>query len=405
VKSLKAFALLLVLSFPLNANADVTEEIKEGDIPGTTTTLKKKATKDPLKGFTLKLGVGSSHRLNVEPDNASWISSYEIKAGYNLGKQLFPKTFFKGLRLVSTFSFSNEFIGNSSKYRTSYFSNPDFLSQNVSYLGVDDSMLTESESSDVDYKEDGTQKRVDYSDIIITMKHDSIAKLPGGIGLAGSLGFSIPTSLTSRNAGLKTKMDYNLGVSKIFKLGKKMLIVGYDFTFTHYIYSYTTPGINHLDDGFVINGVEYDTVNYNTAGRLSEFGYTNMGYLMFQPIKKLTILGAYALLTFQSQKFENCIYTTPDGMQINVCATTDDVRGYDDGSRGTRDYQMFMLSASYKMLDYLSLSLTLNTFTPQTKANSTDYQQPFLSFNRNNYSSLMFKVSYSFDSFYKKKVR
>ncbi|MBU1240287.1 hypothetical protein KKF84_02685 [Myxococcota bacterium] len=364
---------------------------------------KKKAGPDALHGISLNLDLGSTHRLNIEPDNASWITSYSVGAGYALGRQLAPKSWFKGLTLSAAFSFSNEVMGNDPSYRSSYFSDPNFYSKDLSYLAFSDTVLSEQEASNIDRRVDGAQRRIDYSDIVMTLAHGSIATIPvAKIGVSGSISAAIPLSLASTNAGLVTKFDYSLGLGRSFKFGGMSLGLSYGFTFSHYIYEYATKGIDPIGDSVLVNGQAYDTLTYNSGSRNNEFGFTNMLGVSLSPMKKLTVSAVYGILTLRSYQFTNCNYTTPDGTVIDLCQTTTSVRGYDDGGRGRRDFQMFSLGVSYKLLDYLSLSATLSTFTPQLKATTDEYQQPFLSFDRNNYSSVMFKVSYSFDSFYKK---
>jgi hypothetical protein len=402
VKSVKALLLSLIIlvatpAFSKPPEADILAA-GEGNL-----SIYKKTKGDPMHGFTLGFGFNSSHRMNVEPDNAEWITSYAINAGWKLGQVLAPKTWFKNLGLSAAFNFSNEIVGNSSKYRSGFYSDPNFFSKDLSYLGIGDSVLTSSESADIDRRVDGSEKRIDYSDIVVTLAHGKMGTIPGlGVGVRGSISGTIPLSLASTNAGLLTKFDYSVGLSKTFKFNKMSLSLSYGLTLSHYIYDYATKGISSIDQDIYVNDQPIDSYDYNSGTRNNEYAFTNMVSFAFSPMKKLTIMGTYGLLTMRTYNFTNCDYTTPDGTVIDLCQTTTDVRGYDDGGRGRRDYQMFSLGVSYGVLDYLTLSMMLSTFTPQLKATTDEYQQPFISLDRNNYSSLMFKVSYSFNSFYKK---
>jgi len=415
VKNLKViipFFLTLLVAQPGWSKPASEEDIPEVDENDTSVEVKedageKKSEKPHWKGFSLNLGLGSNHVLNAEPENANWSTSYSIRAGWKLGRMLFSENkHLKPLSLSASFSMSNEIMGNDPRYRSQYFNNTDLYTNNLSYLGVSDSILSRAEAEDLDRRVDGTQRRLDYSDINLTLAHGSIFTIPGAkIDISGSMGFLIPLSLTSTNAGLNTKWDTTLNFSRGFKVGGRDLSVSYSFGFTYYFYKYKTSTISHMSEPITVNGIEYDTLENESISRTNEFGFTNMFSVDFSPIKKLNLSVGYGLLTLRSQSFDNCLYTTPSGEVIDVCATTNDVRGYDPGARGRRDFQMFSAGATYQVLDYLTLGLSLSSFTPQLKANTQDYQQPFLSFDRNNYSSIMFNVSYSVDGFYNKVMK
>ncbi len=388
------------------------EDIPEVDENDTSVEVKedageKKSEKPHWQGFSLNLGLGSNHVLNVEPENANWVTSYSIRAGWKLGRMLFSENkHLKPLSLSASFSLSNEIMGNDPRYRSQYFNNTDLYTNNLSYLGVSDSLLSRAEAEELDRRVDGTQRRLDYSDINLTLAHGSIFTIPGAkIDISGSMGFLIPLSLTSQNAGLNTKWDTTLNFSRGFKVAGRDLSVSYSLGFTYYFYKYKTSTIAHMSEPITVNGIEYDTMENESISRTNEFGFTNMFSVDFSPMKKLNLSLGYGLLTLRSQSFDNCLYTTPSGEVIDVCATTNDVRGYDPGARGRRDFQMFSAGATYQVLDYLTLGLSLSTFTPQLKPNTEEYQQPFLSFDRNNYSSIMFNVSYSVDGFYNKVMK
>ncbi len=405
--------LLLLVAHPVSSKPVSEEDIPVMDESGTDVTVSqttgsKTADKaPPLGGFTLNLGLGSNHSLNAEPESTSWVTSYSLRAGWRLGSILFPDD--KNLRplnLSASFSFSNEVMGSDPRYRSAFFSDTDLYTNNLSYLGVSDTILSRKEAEDLDRRVDGTERRIDYSDINVRLAHGSLFKIPGAdIDVSGSFSFLIPLSMTSRNVGLNTKTDTALNFSRTFKVGGRDLSLGYGLTFSYYFYKYKTASVNHLSQPVLVNGVEYDTLQYETVSRQNEFGFTNMLSLGYSPLDKVNMSMAYGLLTLRTYKLDNCLYTTPSGEVIDICASTNEVRGYDPGNRGRRDYQMFSAGVTYQALDYLTLGLTLNTFTPQRKPNTEEYQQPFLSFNRNNYSSIMFNISYSVDAFYNKVMK
>ena len=415
MKNLKViipFFLTLLVAQPGWSKPASEEDIPAVDENDTSVEVKKdagekKSEKPHWYGFSLNLGLGSNHVLNVEPENANWSTSYSIRTGWKLGKMLFNENKnLKPLSLSASFSFSNEIMGNDPRYRSQYFNDSDLYTRNISYLGVNDSILSRSEAAKLDRVVSGAERRLDYSDINITLAHGSLFTIPGAkIDVSGSMGFLIPLSLTSRNVGLNTKWDTSLNFSRTFKVGGRDLSLSYGLTFTYYFYKYKTALVNHLSEPVIINGIPVDTIENESIARNNEFGFTNMVSVDYSPIKKLGLSVGYGMLTLRSYQFDNCMYTTPSGEVINVCDSTNDVRGYDPGGRGRRDYQMFSAGATYSVLDYLTLGLSLTTFTPQRKANTEDYQQPFLSFDRNNYSSIMFNVSYSVDAFYNKVLK
>lgn len=368
----------------------------------------KTKTEKPLwNGFTFNIGLSSNHVLNAEPENVNWVTSYSFRAGWKMGRILFPENKnLKPLSLSASFSMSNEILGNDPRYRSQYFNDTELYGHNLSYLGVNDSILSRSDAENLDRRVSGAQRRMDYSDINLKLSHGSLFTIPTlDIKVSGAMGFVIPTSLTSRNVGLNTKWDTTLNFARSFKVGGKDLSLSYGLTFTYYFYKYKTSYIQPMSEPVVVNGVTYDTMSNESVSRTNEFGFTNMFGVEYEIMKDVSVSMSYGLLTLRTHQFDNCDYTTPTGEVINVCETTNSVRGYDPGSRGRRDFQMFSAGVSYNALDYLSLELSLSSFTPQRKPNSEDYQQPFLSFDRNNYSSVMFNISYSVDAFYKKVVK
>ena len=415
MKNLKVFIpffLTLLLAQPSWSKPATEEDIPAVDENDTSVEVtsdvgEKKSEKPKWYGFSLNLGLGSNHVLNAESENVNWATSYSIRTGWKLGKMLFnDNKQLKPLTLSASFSFSNEIMGNDPRYRSQFFNDSDLYTKNLSYLGVSDTILSRSEAESLDRRVSGAERRLDYSDINITLAHGSLFTIPGAkIDVSGSMGFLIPLSLTSRNVGLNTKWDTSLNFSRTFKVGGRDLSLSYGLTFTYYFYKYKTALVNHMNEPVLVNGIPSETIENESVSRNNEFGFTNMIGIDYSPMKKMGLSAGYGLLTLRSFQLDNCLYTTPSGEVIDVCASTNDVRGYDPGGRGRRDYQMFTAGVTYKALDYLTFGLTLNTFTPQRKANTEDFQQPFLSFDRNNYSSLMFNISYSVDAFYNKVMK
>ncbi len=394
---------VILASFMISSVAQATPGEGTGDNRGAEAVLSKSAKNNHKKSrnYSVRLTLGSNHRLNLEPDNAEWITSLSISASYRLGKALGLSGWGKYFGLSASWSTSNEIVGNSAAYRTSYFSNPSFLSENPTYLGVDDGILSDKEAEDVPREIDGTQKRIDYSDVVFTLSHGRLAKLPWKVGLSGSIGAVLPISLQSRNKGLITKIDYSLGLDKSFKINSKIsLSLAYNLTFTHYLYKYVTPTTQALDEPITVNGRQYDTYTYENPVRNNEFAFTNALSAAMTYGSKWRFSMTYGILTMRTYGWDDCSYTLDDGQVINVCETTNDVRGYDDGGRGRRDYQMFSLAGSYRVNDMVSVSAVLNTFTPQLKPDAHTYQQPFISMSRNNYSSLLFRVTVSPEKIY-----
>lgn len=411
-KAILPFFLMFLVARPGWSNSDSEENIPATEEENSEVEVKEEVdttkTEKPLwNGFTANIGLSSNHVLNAEPENVNWVTSYSIRAGWKMGRVLFPENkHLKPLSLSASFSLSNEIMGNDPRYRSQYFNDTELYTNNLSYLGVSDSILNRSEAENLDRRVSGTQRRIDYSDINIKLSHGSLFTIPTAeIKVSGTTGFLIPTSLTSQNVGLNTKWDTSLNFARSFKVGGQDLSVSYGLTFTYYFYKYKTAYIQHLGDPVLVNGVPTDTISNESVSRTNEFGFTNMFSVSYDITSKIGVSMSYGLLTLRTHQFDNCNYITPSGEVIDVCQTTNDVRGYDPGSRGRRDFQMFSAGVSYNPLDYLSFDLSLNTFTPQRKPNSTDYQQPFLSFNRNNYSSLMLSLNYSLDAFYKKVVK
>ena len=226
---------MLLVARPGWSNSESEENIPATEEGSSDVEVKKEVdktkTEKPLwNGFTANIGLSSNHVLNAEPENVNWVTSYSIRAGWKMGRVLFPENKnLKPLSLSASFSLSNEIMGSDPRYRSQYFNDTDLYSHNLSYLGVSDSILNRSEAENLDRRVSGAQRRVDYSDINIKLSHGSLFTIPtADIKVSGATGFLIPTSLTSRNVGLNTKWDTSLNFARSFKVGGQDLSLNGD---------------------------------------------------------------------------------------------------------------------------------------------------------------------------------
>ncbi len=362
--------------------------------------VKKKATTEGMNlyGLNFTFTLQSLNALTNQWEGMEWVLYYKFKLDWRFGHVYFHKKALAGLKLTVGFNVSNELVGTDPRYRSTSFPDANYAGTQSQYLPIQDQggYLPDS-GAHPQYQVSGAYRRTDYSDISLSLTNDSWYVIPKAkINIDGGIGLMIPTSLQSRNKGLRTYFMASMGLSRFFKLPYTLgLGLGYNFYWVHYFWEYDTPSISDNYDSWEAENAgasgadDYDYVStrFNVHDAVS-----NGFWVSFSFLKKFTLLASYEyiwLAPYQSDKY--CEVDLGGGLTTNACENTYEVRGYGQAAPWElRNYQIFTMLLSYKPLPYLKGTIGFVTQAPERKPDSRTYQQAFLNLNYNRYS--MFTV-------------
>jgi len=368
--------------------------------------VEKKDEGKPIEtyGLDLRLGLGSYNALNTAGEGDEWYMRYDFTLDWNFGRHYWPKSkVIKSFKAQVSFRMQNELVGTDPRFRSTSFSNPNYSNSQREYLPISDTGGYVSSSGTVDTQRvvDGAYRRVDYSDIFLTLMNTSLYEIPKAkINVDGAVRFSLPTSLQSRNKGLRTYSMLYAGLTRVFSLPKKMnLFVGYGFYWVHYFWKYDVPSIKDNYNSWEaentgVSGNEdlnYVASSYNPSDAIFNSLWVNLNFM-----KKFNLYLDYTHMWLAPyQPDDHCIVDLGNGMTTNVCENTYDVRGYGRPMPWQmRASQSFTASLSYNPLPYLKVALGLTTTAPERKPDSSTLQQPFLVTNYNRYTMFMLNVTF-----------
>lgn len=254
--------------------------------------------------------------------------------------------------------------------------------------------------------------RWDPGDIWLSVSNARIVTIPGvGIGLSPSMRFVLPTSKQSQYQTLLLGLTGGLRADRSFFDGKFGL--NYTLLATKNFHRYTSPvavaaetqgdtlvGYSpnyHLSDAISPGGPE--PFNLTSFARNSSYGFTHIFGIDVEPIDKLSISVLYILV-------DNFRYPYSDNDTILVNGQPHDLQktgqqvAANSGSnvlqQAHSDSQIFWATVGYQALDWLNVSLSLITASPQRHPDGT-LRQPFLSFDYNAFSQVSFGFAVSLE--------
>lgn len=365
---------------------------------------KAKARKLNLYGLELKLGLGSYNALNTAGEGEEWYLRYSFNLDWAVGKVFWPKTkVLKAFKVRLSFRVQNEIVGTDPTYRSTSFSNPNYSGSQQEYLPISDTGLVVSESGtdNTDRKVEGAYRRVDYSDLWLTIMNTSLYTIPKAkINIDAALRLTLPTSLQSRNKGLRTYTMLYAGLTRGFRFPHNLnLFAGYGFYWVHYFWKNDVPEIHDNYDSWDVDNTEVsgsDDLDYVASGYNPHDAVYNSLWVNFNFLKKFNFYIDYTYMWVAPyQPDEYCEVDLGNGLTTNACENTYELRGYGRPQPWEmRNSQMFTMSLSYDPLPYLKVAAGFTTVAPELKPNSQDYQQAFLVTNYNRYSMFMFNLTF-----------
>ena len=399
-------ALALVLSGAGNARA---EKAAKGNVTAAGVGVAVDADKPVnFKGLSLDVSFTDASGLYAGMEAYQNVGAITLQPAWHAGAVLFKDVpALKHLSVGLTWALSGEFAGTGEQYRTGNI-DPAKQFDGCFAGGTGNGGLLEN--PDLPYCQGGSDRRLDYSDIVYKIIDDiyviPVVKIKVGAALAGG----IPVSAESRATGFRTSLQPQVGASRTFF--DKKLKISYAFGFTKYFYesnvavfnddSAADPYTDPRNPQLGTHAVSTDNLNLfatNPGGTNPSFSLVHEVSVSFAPTDKFTLAVHYAIADRFDQAFGCTADTGSTSGKVDVCKTGRDVAdasGATTEHRGDHGVQQFTVAADYQIFDYLTAELALVTAAPQRKGNDS-WQEPFFTADYNNYTTLNFGLTVSTD--------
>lgn len=369
----------------------------------------------PLRfyGFAMDFSVYDSSGLNGTYYNNTL--DFYFLPNWQVGRLLLKGTRFERLILGGRFVLSRPLAGFDEGYFNEY--------SNLGPAKQCANLQTSTQGGIVDVSQVGRcdvprNYRWDYGDVVLSLVAPRVYTIPVvGININPGIIGTIPASVQSRFQTTRFALGATLGLNRGF-LGR--LNARYTLGFTKLFHKYTTPRASEdgapLEDGTIANNVRlsqaFDSSLANAptdvrtnpyffstvGGRNPNFGLSHIFGLDITATEALSFSVMYIL----RQSFPYtvpCVSDYANVSGIDLCANGSEVAsksGSDITLEPQRVSQIFWVSAGYQINDWLNISASLVTASPQ-KAPDNSVRQPFLYVNANNFSSVSLGASFSID--------
>jgi hypothetical protein len=356
--------------------------------------------------FGLALTLADSSGLNAVGQNYRNELSLALEPRWMIGRQLFGTSpVWSKLSLSSRFLLSRALAGTSDESfsGTSNARPLEPCSEITPGPGgtIDPSQVRRCNPSPND-------RRTDYSDVSLTASLPRYLTIPRtGVSLSSSLRATLPLSAQSRYQSLLVASTLTTSLSRGF-FGEK-LRASYSLGFTKNFHRYTTPGVSQQDGeaaeaggnsysavaGVGLSNLFADPARAGAAGYNTSFSFSNTAALHY----KIAESWSLDLLYMWVDGFGYGHRCTVDagGQTVNTCRTGAEVAASSESeveSRGHRRSQVFWVTGTYGVNDWLSLSAAWVTWSPRHKPD-TSYRQGFISTDYNAFTSVMLSTTVS----------
>lgn len=215
------------------------------------------------------------------------------------------------------------------------------------------------------------RNRTLLSDLSFDFSHFRLFTIPGlGIGVNGSVGISLPTSLQSQYRGLYFSTKANLGLSK--SVGPVYL--AYRFSAYKNLNRYTSPIIDKSTVGEHVVFAHY-AGNEQLTTDLVSVGGNNTSFGIVNSVMASWNIGAGVSFAV--------VYAVNNSWAYNARSLDEFASDYAEDGMGQRDAQTGVVDISYQFSDNMSVSLGSATMTAPKTANNENVIFPFLNFSNN----------------------
>ncbi len=328
-----------------------------------------------LKGFDLALSVTSSSGVYFSSESYTNSLSFSIDPSFAIGRRFFDGKWLEPLVFAVHFPIEVELAGVDARFRGRGFSSTSLI-DNPEQAAIDQSARRISGL---------TNQRALVGDLWLGLSHAKLVVIPKvGIQLGAGLRAVLPTSISSRNAGLITAASIGLFAEK--QLGPVNL--GYSARPTKYFYTRSSPAIVPLSETVLVNGKEEPVWRPASTGvNNPDWGLVHGASVGVELPKGFGASVTYLMLHTSPIKTSTCLVegvpgadTCRDGVLVG------DVRG-----NALRNDHWFTAEASWTAR-FATVALGLSTYRP-VRADGGGYSQPFYESNANNFTTLYLTIS------------
>ena len=326
-----------------------------------------------FKGFDLRLTVFSSSGVFFGAEGYTNTLTLWFEPSYALGKQLFAGKFLEPLTVGLRLPLEVELAGTDPRFR-----GPSFSSSAL--FGSPEQAVLASAAAQ-NRQIDGTEHRpVVVGDTWLSVSDPKLFVIPRvGIEVGAGARFVLPTSASSRNAGLVTAAS--LGVFADKQLGPVNL--SYAARPTKYFFTRAVPEIHGTSETVLVNGKQETLWRPPSTGVPNpSWGVVHGASVEVELPRHFALSLNYYLLHTAPYRPSQCLVDGTPG--ADVCRDgplVGDVRG-----DAMRVDQWFLASADWRAA-FATFSLGVSTFRPLVDPDGK-VAQPFFVSNRNNYTTL-----------------
>jgi len=215
------------------------------------------------------------------------------------------------------------------------------------------------------------RNRTLLSDLSLSLAHMQLFKIPGiGIGVSGSAGVSLPTSIQSQYRGLYFSSKAGLGMSRA--VGPVYL--AYRFSIFKNFNRYTSPIIDKAKVGEHVVYAHY-AGNEQLTTDLVSVGGNNTNFGIVNSLLASWNIGAGVSLAV--------MWAMNNAWAYNSRPLDEYASEYAEDGVGQRDAQTGVVDISYQFSPNMSVSLGSATMVAPKTANNKDVIFPFLNFSNN----------------------
>jgi hypothetical protein len=219
------------------------------------------------------------------------------------------------------------------------------------------------------------RNRTMLSDLSFSLAHMRLFEIPVlGIGVSGSVGVSLPTSIQSQYRGLYFSSKASLGMSKV--VGPVYL--AYRCSAFKNLNRYTSPIIDKAKVGEHVVYAHY-AGNEQLTTDLVSVGGNNTSFGVVNSVLASWNIGAGVSFAV--------MYAINNAWAYNSRSVDEFSSDYAEDGAGQRDAQTGVVDVSYQFSDNMSVSLGSSTMVAPKSANNKDVIFPFLNFSNNHRNS------------------
>ncbi len=324
-------------------------------------------------GFDLDVTLTEVSGVSLLPDAYQNQLALSLEPRFRLGRALFRESWAEPLALTARLMLEHELAGSDPRFRGRSFASV------ALWRDVPEAAALAGEGGRVD----GAARRPELSDLSLELAHGEVATIRGaGVGVGVRL--TLPTSVYSRNAGLRAAVAASVGLKR--KLGRASL--RYDASAATYFFAASHELISHDPSPVLLNGQLVEPYRpLHTGNTTPSHSLTNAIGAELELAEKLSLSAEYALTHQWARPLSSCA--------VEGVPTADVCR---DGTEvgppvrvGQSDQQSFWLELELEASPWLSLGLGLATSRPLRNLDGS-IANPFFHSSRDNFTTVHLAV-------------